>query len=223
MIFNPFSNKLTSIIFLAGCITFVWGIGMSPLTANASQKKVYRVNPVRNFAMPLSPIGKGVAFSNGVKYIRDVPFFPQKDYYCGPASLAGILNFYGLKIGQNEIAVKVFNPKLRGSLTIDLLNYAKNLGFYARFYRGTLEDLKENVLAGRPMILFLNLGNTFFPVRHYLVVVGFNDEDGYVITNSGREKDKLYSYNDLMKAWEKTGFGTLQVLPRDEHVNNSPS
>lgn len=146
-------------------------------------------------------------------YIKDVPFFPQEDYYCGPASLASVLNFYGKKLEQEEIAKDVFLPSLKGSLTIDLLNYTKNLGFETKFYKGNIKAMKDSIMAGRPLILFLNLGNNIYPIRHYVVVVGFNDNAEYVITYSGRKKDKVYSYKRLLNAWERTGFGTLQILP----------
>ncbi|MFQ5900110.1 MAG: C39 family peptidase [Thermodesulfobacteriota bacterium] len=145
-------------------------------------------------------------------YIEGIPFFPQEDYYCGPSSLASVLNFYGMEIGQEEIAREIFLPKLKGSLTIDMLNYAKELGFKARFYKGDMADLKNNVAAGKPLILFLDLGSMIYPIRHYVMVLGFNDE--HVITYSGKEKDKVYTYKRLLSAWEKTGFGTLQVMPQ---------
>ncbi len=148
-------------------------------------------------------------------YIKGVPFYPQEDFYCGPAALSSILNFYGLMTNQEEIAKEVYTPKLKGSLTVDILNYAKRKGFYATFYKGSLEDLKQRIKARRPLILFLNLGSDFFPVRHYLVVVGIDDSEETITTYSGREKNKVYSFKALTKAWKKTGYGTLQVLPKN--------
>ena len=150
-------------------------------------------------------------------YIKGVPFYPQEDFYCGPAALSSILNFYGLMTNQEEIAKEVYVPKLKGSLTVDLLNYAKRNGFHATFYKGSLEDLKKSIKARRPLILFLNLGSDFFPVGHYLVVVGIDDSEENIITYSGREKNKVYSFETLRKAWKRTGYGTLQVLPK--HVD----
>jgi hypothetical protein len=35
--------------------------------------------------------------------IKDVPFFPQLDYQCGPASLAGVLNYYHSIAGHGSL------------------------------------------------------------------------------------------------------------------------
>ncbi|MGO9379726.1 MAG: C39 family peptidase [Dissulfurispiraceae bacterium] len=41
--------------------------------------------------------------------IRDVPFFPQEDYQCGPASLAGVLHFWKSDVSVVEIAGQIFS------------------------------------------------------------------------------------------------------------------
>jgi ABC-type bacteriocin/lantibiotic exporter with double-glycine peptidase domain len=157
------------------------------------------------------PLGK----RKGAYYIDGVPFYPQEENYCGPASLSSILNFYGRSFHQEEIAQDVFNAKLKGALTVDLLNFAKKSGFNAKFYRGSIENVKKNIEANRPLILFLNLGSEFLPVRHYLVVVGFDENEEHLITYSGREKNRVYPLATLLKAWKKTGYGTLQVFPQE--------
>lgn len=165
--------------------------------------------------MPLFAEEAGLIHNKGESYIKGVPFYPQEDFFCGPASLSSILNFYGLMTNQEEIAKEIYVSKLKGSLTIDLLSYAKKNGFNAQFYKGSIEDLKKNIKAKKPLILFLNLGFNFFPVRHYLVVIGIDEGEEKVITYSGRKKNKVYSFETLLKAWKKTGYGTLKVLPKD--------
>lgn len=146
-------------------------------------------------------------------YIPDVPFIPQEEFYCGPSSLAMVLNFYGIRTSQEDIAKALYLEKLKGTLNIDLLLYARESGFYARYYSGSIEDIKVNISNHTPLILLLNLGLDAYPVYHYMVVVGFDDEKGFVIAHSGKEKEKLIPYKELLKAWEKTSFGTLLVSP----------
>ena len=147
-------------------------------------------------------------------YINNVPFFPQKRYYCGPASLAGVMNFYGVSVTEEEIAKEVYNTKLSGTLSMDILIYARTKGFDAFYYKGNLEDIKKYISVGKPVILFLDLGYFFYPVRHYIVATGYNDEMGYLIAHSGMEKDKIFSYKKIQSAWEKTGFGTILISPK---------
>jgi len=147
-------------------------------------------------------------------YINNVPFFPQKRYYCGPASLAGVMNFYGVSVTEEEIAKEVYNTKLSGTLSMDILIYARTKGFDAFYHKGNMEDIKKYISVGKPVILFLDLGYFFYPVRHYIVATGYNDKMGYLIAHSGVEKDKIFSYKEIQSAWEKTGFGTILISPK---------
>ncbi len=147
-------------------------------------------------------------------FLPDVPFFPQKDNYCGPAVLASILNFYGKKLSQEEIAESVYLPQLKGTLNLDLLLYARGQGFEAEIINGDLERLKKELARGHPLIVFLNLGWRFYPIRHYAVVVGYDDIQRLIIIHSGKRKNKLISYKRFLKAWEKTGYWCLLILPQ---------
>lgn len=145
--------------------------------------------------------------------IRGVPFFPQDKLMCGPASLASVLNYHGIEVGAEEVARAVYNASLRGTLTMDLLLYAKAKGLNAQYYSGGLPDLKEKVMEGTPLVVFLNLGFNLYPIGHYIVVTGFSDAYGVIIAHSGLEKDKVITYREFVNAWEKTDFSTLLVTP----------
>jgi hypothetical protein len=108
-------------------------------------------------------------------YIYDIPFFPQSRYQCGPASLASVLNYYGCRITPEEIADVIFRRELKGTLSIDLILFARRMGFEANSYRGTVADLQGHVAANHPLIVFQNVGSPFLPLRHYSVVIGYDD------------------------------------------------
>ncbi|MGH8058727.1 MAG: C39 family peptidase [Candidatus Entotheonellia bacterium] len=145
--------------------------------------------------------------------IAGVPFFPQEDYYCGPASLASVLQFYGVLVDQHEIASEVYLSQLKGTLTLDMLTYPSRVGLKARSYRGNLDDLKTHLLSGEPLVLFLNLGSRLLPQYHYLVAIGFDDAEAAVVTHSGTVAHKRIPYQELLKAWEKTDHWTLFIHP----------
>jgi hypothetical protein len=147
-------------------------------------------------------------------FIEGVPFFPQTELMCGPAALASVLNYYGDSVGLDEVSTAVYHPELKGSLSMDLLIYAKERGFEAMFYKGGLEDLKQRLGEGRPLILFLNLAYDFYPVGHYVVAVGYNEEMEVVVAHSGTSGAKVLSFGKLLDDWEKTGFSTLLVTPK---------
>ena len=132
---------------------------------------------------------------------------------CGPSALAGVLNFYGKNLTLDEVAEKVYEPELKGTLAMDMLIYAKRSGFEATYYSGGLDDLKARLRAGAPVIVFLNVGTTFYPVGHFAVAVGYSDDMEAVVLNSGTEKDKIMSYKKFLRAWGRTGYSTLLILP----------
>lgn len=159
---------------------------------------------------------EGIYQNLEISYIKDVPFFSQQRYYCGPASLASVMNFYGISVSEEEIAKQVYNPKLNGALSMDMLNYARAKGLDAAYYKGSIEDIKKEISLGRPVIMFLDLGYFFYPVRHYIVAIGYDDKTGYLIAHSGAEKDKTFSYKEIHAAWERTGFGTILITPKEQ-------
>lgn len=121
------------------------------------------------------------------------------------------------------IAREVYNEKLAGTLPMDLLIYAKRKGFAAEYYEGGMEDLKEKLAGGVPLILFLNLGLDAFPVGHYVVAVGYSDRLKKVLAHSGLEPRKVYGYKGLLRAWSKTGFSTLLITPPGNPPANPPA
>ncbi len=146
-------------------------------------------------------------------YVKGVPFYPQKKYQCGPASLAAVLNFWGQNDSPEQIAQAIYLPRLKGSLSLDLWRYARDQGFDARMREGSLEDLQAHLTRKHPVIAFLNLGYSFFPIGHFLVVVGLDPEQQAVITYSGTEKDKRIPYKKFLSDWKKTDYWSLIITP----------
>lgn len=147
-------------------------------------------------------------------YIEGVPFFPQDEYMCGPAALASVIGYYGSSAGMKDVAAEVYSEKLKGTLPMDLLLYAKAKGFEAKYYKGSMNGLKESLSRREPLILFLNLGYSFYPVGHYIVAVGMDEGAEVVFAHSGTEKEQAFTMTELEKSWSKTGYSTLLVRPK---------
>jgi predicted double-glycine peptidase len=141
--------------------------------------------------------------------VRNVPFFPQEDYQCGPASLAAVLNYQGASATSDEVARAIYSRSARGTLNIDMVLYAQSRGLRAAQYKGGLDDLREQIDAGRPLIVLVDYGFSVIRADHFMVVVGYNDEG--VIVNSGRQEGAFIAWDDFVRAWEKTGYWTLLV------------
>lgn len=162
------------------------------------------------------PIVLAGKLEGGPLYVRGVPFYPQKEYQCGPASLAAVLNYFGQGVSPEEIAEAIYLPRLKGSLNMDLFHYATGHGVDARIQEGSLEYLQAHLARQRPVIAFLNRGFTFFPVGHFLVVVGLDPDQQAVIAYSGTEKDKRIPFREFLSDWKKTQYWSLVITPRRE-------
>ena len=141
--------------------------------------------------------------------LLEVPFVKQKDDFCGPASLSSVLEYYDVKVSQEDIAKVVYSPKLKGALITDLENYAKSLGFKTTLFKGSLEDLKKYLDQNVPVIILVDLGFLWVSKPHYLVVVGYDEENFYVHT--GFESKKRVPYEELYKKWQKMGSVGLVI------------
>jgi ABC-type bacteriocin/lantibiotic exporter with double-glycine peptidase domain len=149
-------------------------------------------------------------------YISQVPFFPQQTYYCGPSSLAAVLNYWGSQTSPEEIAQVIYSPRLKGTLGVDMWSYAQTLDYQAEMRSGTLKDLQNYVSEQTPVIAFLDLGYDWLPVPHFVVVVGLDMQRGTVITYNGKDQNDPIPFQTFMRAWQKTNHWTLVVRPKTE-------
>ena len=147
------------------------------------------------------------------RIIENVPFHTQTEYQCGPASLAGVLNYWGIKVTPEEIAGEIYSNSARGTLNIDMVLYAQRKGLKAIQYKGNIQDLRKNIDVGYPIIVFVDQGFSFYQANHFMVVIGYN-ENG-VIANSGKDNEKFISEKDFVRSWKKTKFWTLLIRPNE--------
>lgn len=159
----------------------------------------------------------GIRLSSETVIIENIPFYPQKDYQCGPASLASVLNFWGYKVDPDEIAKNIFSKSAKGTLNIDMVLYAKRIGLYSAQYSGNWEDLRKNIEMGNPLIVLVDYGiKPFFQVNHFMVIIGYNKEG--VIVNSDKRERLFIEKDRFLDLWQKTGYWTL-LIKRQEDLN----
>lgn len=145
--------------------------------------------------------------------IESVPFFPSEDYQCGPASLASVLVYLGIIVTPDDISKEIYSSGAKGTADFDMVLYPLKKGLKTTQYRGSLEDLREKIKEGKPLIVMTDEGVWFYKKYHYMVVVGFDSSK--VIVNSEKEKHKKIDIDDFVKKWQKTDFWTLLI----ERVN----
>lgn len=145
------------------------------------------------------------------RVIEQVPFYPQEMYQCGPASLAGVLNFWGARVSPEGIAEEIYSKSAGGTLTLDMILYAKKMGFDVGQYQGSYDDVHKNVDSGVPLVVMVDTGFWIYQQNHYMIVIGY-DEKG-VIVHSGRKPHRFLPLKEFLKTWKKTNYWTLRITP----------
>jgi predicted double-glycine peptidase len=145
------------------------------------------------------------------RMIRNVPFYPQEEYQCGPASLAGVLNHWNINVSPEEIASEIYSKSARGTLNIDMVLYVEKIGLKARQYRGSFEDIKTKIDSGYPLIVLVDEGFLIYQKNHFMVVIGYGGEG--IVVNSGKEQSKFIPAKEFLRSWERTKFWTLFITP----------
>lgn len=137
---------------------------------------------------------------------------------CGYAALASVALYQHVpasRLVEGAVFEKFRGPRLSAK---DLVEMAKMLELTAFGYQGSLEDLRENVAKGRPVVVlldhpprvgnypsiefFADLAAAPFVIPHWVVVVGFTAEDR-VILHDPRNGLLSMSRRDFMQLWEK--------------------
>lgn len=141
--------------------------------------------------------------------LKNVPFYAQEDYQCGPASLAAVLNYRGVPVAPEDIARDIYSRSARGTLSMDMVLYAERKGLGVSQYSGGMDDLRYKIDSGNPLIVLVDNGFSLYQVNHFMVVIGY--AEGGVIVNSGRREGKFISAEDFLSSWKRTKFWTLWV------------
>jgi Tetratricopeptide repeat/Peptidase_C39 like family len=144
--------------------------------------------------------------------LHDVPFFPQEAYQCGPAALAMVLEWSGLRVTARDLSPEVYTSGRKGSLQTAIIGAARRHGRVAYPIEKPRDAFFE-VAAGNPVIVLLNLGLSWYPKWHYAVMIGYDFTDDTVRLHSGTVPGKTMPLDLLERTWSRGGTWGLLVLP----------
>jgi hypothetical protein len=144
--------------------------------------------------------------------IAGVPFVLQDKNYCGPASLAMVMAHAGHPVPVDALASQVYTPGKKGSLQADLVGAARRNGMMAVQVSG-LSALLHEIHAGHPVLVFENLGLSWFPAWHYAVATGYDLAGPEIILHSGKDEARHFDLRKFERSWKDSDYWGLVVLP----------
>lgn len=145
--------------------------------------------------------------------LKEVPFFAQTEYQCGPAALATVLAASGERVTPDELVPQVYIPERKGSLQVEMLAAARRHGRVSYQLAPRFDDLLRELAAGNPVIVLQNLG--IHDGWHYAVAVGYDYDDAELILRSGdKERETMHFWTHEF-VWMRSGYWAMLALPPD--------
>lgn len=162
-------------------------------------------------SLPSSPaLREGAAVE-----LSQTPFFPQREYQCGPAALATSLGASGVTVTPDQLVPAVYLPGRQGSLQAELVAAARRHQRAAVAVEPQLPALITGLRDGQPVLVLLNLGLSWLPVWHYAVVVGYEPDAARFILRSGSERRATMRVARFDAAWARAKRWGVMVVPTD--------
>jgi len=160
-------------------------------------------------------VGLRTAWPEGVAQtveLKDVPFFPQVEYQCGPAALATALAYSGIKVTPEPLVSQVFLPARQGSLQIEMLAAPRRYGRVSMQLAPRYSDLLREVAAGNPVVVLQDVG-PMFTQWHYAVVNGFDYPSGTLYLRSGTKRRLEMPFTAFEREWMRGKYWAMVVTP----------
>lgn len=148
--------------------------------------------------------------------LTSTPFHPQREYQCGPAALATVLQTKRIKVTPDELTSQVYLPGREGSLQIELVATVRRYGLLPYQLEPELRALLTEVAAGQPVLVMQNLSLEALPQWHYAVVIGYDLNTQELVLRSGTTERWLTSFEVFERTWQRAGHWALVVSPPSE-------
>ncbi len=145
--------------------------------------------------------------------ITSVPFHPQEDYQCGPASLAAVLQHAGREVTPAVLVPQVYVPARQGSFQAEMLAATRRQGLVAYEMAPQLEALLREIAAGTPVLVLQNLALDWAPRWHYAVAIGYDLEARSLVLRSGVTRRLSMRLDTFERTWARSGHWAMLALP----------
>lgn len=140
-----------------------------------------------------------------------VPFVDQTTGHCGPSTLTMAMQWAGHAVMVDQISQQVMSPKKNGSLQEDLISSCRREGMMGVRLDG-MEALLKELDAGHPVIIFENLGLSWYQQWHYAIVLGYDLRKEEFILHSGHTAFEHIGMQIFERSWKLSDYWALVIL-----------
>lgn len=145
--------------------------------------------------------------------IASVPFIKQKENHCGPASLAMILAAKQRPVNLEELASQMITPGKQGTFSTDLITAVRRQGMVPVKITD-LKALLTEISDSQPVLVFQNLGFSWYPNWHYAVALGYDLSGPDIILHSGENKFHRADMRMFERSWAlANSWGLIVLVP----------
>jgi tetratricopeptide (TPR) repeat protein len=147
--------------------------------------------------------------------LTETPFFPQREYQCGPAALATALAYFKVPVTADALVEQVYIPERKGSVQAEMLAAPRRYGMVSYALAPRFDDLLREIAAGTPVVVLQNYGFGPFDRWHYATAVGFNARSGSLVLRSGEWRRWWMPLGLFERTWRDSGYWAMVTVPPD--------
>jgi tetratricopeptide (TPR) repeat protein len=148
------------------------------------------------------------------EHLLKLEFIPQKKNLCGPTVLKMASQQYLPKVPFETYKQFTFREKAEGTFKSDMISSTRRLGL-SPYRVPTLETMFQEIDQGRPVIIFQNLGLSWYTMWHYSLLVGYNSEKNIVYLHSGTTPYDHMGFSLFVRTWHRGENWSYVVVPPD--------
>lgn len=148
--------------------------------------------------------------------LDQVPFHPQEDLLCGPATLAMVAQAAGSRVTPEQLTPQVYLPGRQGALQTEMLAATRRQGLVAYPLEPELQTLLTEVASGHPVLVLQNLSLPFKPMWHYAVVVGYDRTKQQVVLHSGTTERLVMPMSTFENTWARSSHWAMRASRPDQ-------
>ncbi|MDM7941468.1 MAG: PA2778 family cysteine peptidase [Hydrogenophaga sp.] len=148
--------------------------------------------------------------------LEQVPFHPQDDLLCGPATLAMVAQSAGSSVTPEQLTPQVYLPGREGALQTEMLAATRRQGLVAYPLAPDLQTVLTEVASGHPVLVLQNLSLPFSPMWHYAVVIGYDRTARQVMLHSGTTARLPMPMSTFENTWARSSHWAVRVTRPDQ-------